>query len=362
MESLTIKTGTLQNLMSKAVKGASNSKFNVLTSLMHVELENGVLSLTTTDSDNYLTLKQNDVTGDNLSFTVNVNTFSKLVFKTSSENIKISVTDDTISVSGNGTYKIPIQLDVDGSEIKYPTHEINNPEYSGTVKTSVLKTIVQYNKPSLALTMEKPYLTRYMCAEDCVISGDEYNICRNNVSTFGTKILVSPVVMELLCMCEEEDISYKIYQNNALFETNSMKLFAMLSDGVDEYPVDLIKGITEAEYPSDCVIPKTTMINVIDRLSIFINDDDQNGLYMTFTKDGIKMESMKNDGVESVPYQGSNNFKDFTCCVGVDSFRKQLASRSGESVHIYYGDDSTLTLKEGNIIQVISLQEDPRME
>lgn len=362
MPSLTIKTSTLQGLMTKAVKGASNSKFNVLTGLLHVVLENGVLTLTTTDSDNYLTIKQKDVTGDNLSFTVNVNTFSKLVFKTSSENIKVSVTNDTISITGNGTYKIPVQLDADGSEIKYPTHEINNPEFSGSVKTSVLKSIAQYNKPSLALTMEKPYLTRYMCTEDCVISGDEYNVCRNNVSTFNTNILISPVVMDLLCMCEEEEISYSIYQNNMLFETPTMKLFSLVSDGSSEYPVDIIKSITDQEYVSDCVIPKTTMINVIDRLSIFINDDDQNGLYMTFTKDGIKMESMKNDGVESVPYQGSNNFKDFTCCVGVDSFRKQLVSRSGESVHIYYGDDSTLTIKEGNIIQVISLQEDPRMQ
>ena len=362
MKTMTIKTETLQTLMAKAVKGASNSRFNVLTSLVHVVLENGTLYITTTDSDNYLTLIQKDVTGEDVSFTLNVNTFSKLISKTSSENIKISVSDDSISVTGNGTYKIPIQLDVDGSEIKYPTHEINSPEISGTVKSSVLKTIVQYNKPSLALTMEKPYLTRYMCAKDCVISGDEYNICQNNVPTFNVDTLVSSIVMDLLCMVEEEEISYKIYQNNIIFETPTMKLFAILPDGKDDYPVSVIKDITSAEYPSDCIISKNTMINVIDRLSIFINDDDQNGLYMTFTKDGIKMESMKNDAVESVPYQGSNNFKDFTCCVGVDSFRKQLMSRSGESVHIYYGDDSTLTLKEGNIIQVISLQEDPRME
>ena len=362
MSSFMVNTKVLQSLINKASKGASNSKYNALTSLAHVSLESGTLSITTTDSDNFFTVRASDICGENVSFTLNVDVFCKLISKMSCEQIKLSKKDDYISVSGNGTYKIPIQLDVDGSEIKYPTHEINNPEYSGTVKTSVLKTVVQYNKPSLALTMEKPYLTRYMCVEDCVISGDEYNICRTNVPTFGTKVLISPQVMDLLCMCVDEDIEYKIYQNNAIFETPTMKLFAVLSDGVEEYPVDLIKGITEAEYPSDCVIPKTTMINVIDRLSIFINDDDQNGLYMTFTKEGIKMESMKNDGVESVPYQGSNNFKDFTCCVGVDSFRKQLASRSGESVHIYYGDDSTLTIKEGNIIQVISLQEDPRME
>lgn len=362
MGSFTIKTSVFQTLMSKAVKGASNSKFNTLTNLMNIVLQGGILSITTTDSDNYLTVLERDVTGDDMNFVVNVDTFSKLISKTSSENIKVSVSDDTISVTGNGTYKLPIQLDVDGSEIKYPSHDINNPEFSGTVKTAVIRSIVQYNKPSLALTMEKPYLTRYMCVEDCVISGDEYNICQNNVKTFGQSVLVAPIIMELLCMCDDEDISYKIYQNNVMFETDKLKLFAILSEGSDQYPVDLIKQITSNVYDSDCVLSKSALISIIDRLSLFINDDDQNGLYMTFTKDGVKLESMKGNAIETVPYQGSNNFKDYTCCIGVDAFRKQLASRSGESVHVFYGDPSTITLKDGNIIQVISLQEDPRFE
>lgn len=361
MASFTMNTKELQSLTVKASKCASNSKYNALTSLLNVVLEDGTISLTTTDSNNFFTVRKKDVSGDNLSFTVNVNLFTRLIAKMSSENIRVNVTSDMISITGNGTYKIPIQLDVDGSEIKYPKHEINNPEFSGEVKTSVLKAISQYNKPSLATTLEKPFLTRYMCVEDCVISGDEYNICRLNLNTFGTDVLISPVVIDLLCMSDEEDIDFKIYENNILFETDSMKLFAMLADGADEYPVDRIKSITtEIEYPSDCVLPKTALINAIDRLSLFIDDDDQNGLYMTFTKDGVKLESMKNSGIESVSYQGSNNFKDFTCCVGVESFRKQLVSRAGESVHIYYGDEATLTIKEGNIIQVISLQEDPR--
>ena len=363
MPTLTIKTSTLQNMMSKAVKGASNNKFNVLTSLMNVVLENGTLKLTTTDTDNYLTVKQSGVAGDNMSFTVNVETFSKLVFKTSVEDIKITATDDNISVTGNGTYKIPIQLDVDGSPINYPDHVINNPDITGSVKTAVIKTIVQYNKPSLSITMEKPYLTKYMCVEDCVISGDEYNVCRNTVETFNTELLISPIVMDLLCMCEEENIKYSIYENNVLFETDTMKLFASVpNEGIDEYPVDKIKMICDSTYTSDCVLPKTSLINVIDRLSLFINDDDQNGLYMTFTTNGVKIESMKNDAIETIAYQGSNNFKDYTCCVGVDSLRKQLVARSGESVHIYYGDPSTLTIKEGNITQVLSLLNDPRFD
>ena len=175
MGSFSIATGTLKSIVNKASKGASNNKFSAITSLMNVVVEGGKISVTTTDSNNYLTISDSVSTGsDDVSFTVNVDMFSKLVAKTSVDVIKITVNEDVISFVGNGTYKIPIQLDVDGSPIKYPKHDINNPEISGTIKAYVIRSIIFHNKPALALTMEAPYLTGYLCLGDCVISADSY--------------------------------------------------------------------------------------------------------------------------------------------------------------------------------------------
>ncbi|MBQ5475521.1 MAG: hypothetical protein IIT65_12785, partial [Lachnospiraceae bacterium] len=112
MGSFSIETGTLKSIVNKASKGASNNKFSAITSLMNVVVEGGKISVTTTDSNNYLTISDSVSTGsDDLSFTVNVDMFSKLVAKTSVDVIKITVNEDVISFVGNGTYKIPIQLD-----------------------------------------------------------------------------------------------------------------------------------------------------------------------------------------------------------------------------------------------------------
>jgi len=358
----TINTQVLQTAINKAIKGAGNSKFSAITSLMNFVVDSGNFSITTTDSNNYFTVTDKILNGDPVTFTVNVDTFSKLIMKTSVENIKIDVTDSFISVTGNGTYKIPIQLDVDGTPIKYPVHEINNPEYSGTIKTSVIKTLILHNKPSLALTLEAPYLVNYLCLKNRVISADTFNICITQLPTFDKDVLIPPNVFELLSMTSEEDITYKIYQNNILFKTEKMKLFAVLPEGIEEYPVSTIDAILEREYGSDCILPKTALLNIIDRLSLFISDNDQNGLYMTFTQAGVKVESAHDDGIETVPYQGSNNFKDFTCFVGVESLKKQLNARVGETVHLYYGEPSTFRIEEDNVIQIISLLDDPRME
>ena len=179
MSQFTVSTRVLQGIVNKAIKAASNSKFSAITSLMNVVVENGKISITTTDCNNYLTISDSIISGEETTFTVGVDLFSKLVSKTSVENIKITVSDDEISFHGNGTYKIPIQLDVDGSKIKYPKHEINNPDYTGTIKNSVIKNIIFHNKPSLAVTMEAPYLTGYLCNVHNVISADSFNICSN---------------------------------------------------------------------------------------------------------------------------------------------------------------------------------------
>ena len=359
MSSFTVKTETFQNMLNKVSKCASRSKFSVLTNLVNVVLKNNKLSLTTTDTNNYLTVSET-VTGEDTSFTVNVETFTKLISKISTDSITIELTNDTIIVKGNGTYKLPIQLDVDETPIKYPVKTINNPEKQGVIKTAIIKNIIINNKSSVALTMENPCLTGYLCTEDSVVSADAFNVCVYSVKTFGKKILISPVVFDLLSMVSDEEINYKIDGNFIMFETSNLTLFSTLMEGSEDYPIDTVNQLISKEYPSKCVVPKTEFLNIIDRLSLFINDNDQNGLYLTFTKSGLKVESAHGDGIENVPYQGSENFSDFTCFANVDSLKRQISYKVGESVNMCYGDEDTLMITQDNVKQLSSLMTDDR--
>ena len=51
-----ILTKTLQDMINKVIKGAGNNKILPLTSMLDINLKEGVLSLTTTDMNNYVTL------------------------------------------------------------------------------------------------------------------------------------------------------------------------------------------------------------------------------------------------------------------------------------------------------------------
>jgi hypothetical protein len=208
--------------------------------------------------------------------------------------------------------------------------------------------------------MEMPCLTGYLFTEDNVISADTFNICVYKVNTFGKKILIAPIVLDILSMVTDEEITFKIDENFIEFESSNLTLFATLMEGADDYPVDSIMGLLEKDYVSKCVLPKTAILNIIDRVSLFINDNDQNGVYLTFTNSGLKIESARADGIESVPYQGSENFADYTCFASVDSLKRQISARLGESINLSYGDKDTLMFSEDNIIQLAALLDDDR--
>ncbi len=359
---LRIKTETLKEMLNKAAKGASNNKMIALTGFIEVVLNNNVLSMTTYDSVNFLTVKEDKVEGEDFSVVLAVELFSKLISKTTSEYVTLSSDNNTFSVTGNGTYKIELPLDPnDGKPVKFPSYSMDTEgAIVGTIKKSVLKTVIVSNKPSLATTLEIPYLTGYLFTSESVISADSFNICINRVPTFGTKILVPSSTVELLNLCTDEDISFAIKGEKVLFNSSKVVLYSSIMSGADDYPEETVNSFAQNSYASNCVLPKTSLLNVLDRLSLFIKSNDVNGVYLTFTNEGLKIESNQSVAVETIPYQSSENFKPFTCFAGVDSMKKQISARTGEVVHLYYGDPSALKIVDNNVIQVVALLEDDR--
>lgn len=356
---LTVKTETLKQMVTKAAKASINNKMIPLTGLMNIALENGKLSLTTSDAVHFLTVTEPDITGDNFAVVVLTELFSKLVSKTTSDNVTLDFTNNVLTFTGNGTYKIDLPLNEEGELIKYPA--IPTPTenvVTGILKLSTVKSVILANKPSLAITLEAPYLTGYFCNKDTIVSADSFNICINKVTTFPEQVLIAPIVFDLLSMSDSEDINYSFTESTIVFTTPKMTLVAKNMTGKDEYPIDAVSEYMKSEFRSNCTLSKTALLNVLDRLSLFISDFDVDGVYMNFTKDGVRVTSNKGSANELIPYQGSNNFTPFTCLAGVEALKKQVSARTGELVNIYYGVPEVLKLVDNNVIQVVALLDD----
>lgn len=361
---LTIKTSELQEMVSKGIKCASNNKLIPLTSLMNIKVVDNILTLTTTDATNYFYVScKEKVDAENLEVSVMADLFTKLVQKTTADKITLIIEGAIIKVKGNGTYTMELPLDENGSVIKFPKKFDSDDFRSlvGTVKLSTIKNILTVNKASLADNMEFPVLTDYYCG-DSIITSDRKKICKTDIKLFDNPMLITPSMMELLGSLTEEDIEVTVSESDVIFRTSSDVLFAPITEGVETYPAGAITSLVDQNFVSMCKVPRSAIVNVIDRLSLFVSPYDKHGIYLTFTNEGIMFSSKKSSGQELVPFVESENFAPFTCCVDIEMLKAQIATQVADNIELYYGAEVAIKMTHNNVTQIIALMEDDRVE
>ena len=358
---ITLKTTEFQKMVSKAIKGAGNNKLLPITSMMLIEKSNntnGKIVLTTTDTNNTLKVYGEPYSSEDFYCVVPVDIFSKLISKLTCEKLTLDVCEDTLKVTGNGTYKISLPVDEEGL-VQFPTYE-----FSGTdtydIKLSTVKSILAVNKSALSTSSEGDCYCGYYLA-DKVITSDENVICFNMIKVCDKPVLISREMMDLVALTNNEDIKFVRNGSYIEFTCGDITVYGPEHFGIDEFPVEDMCAYLDLNFPSSCKVTKLSMQSVIDRLALFIEPYDRNGAYFTFTKDGIMIKSKKSSIEELVHYSESDNFMPFVCCVDVPMFKSQLDSIPTDTITLAFGDENALKLSSGNIVSVVALFEDEEL-
>lgn len=358
-----VKALELQDMVGKAVKCVSNNKLIPLTSLMSVRVENHILTLATTDATNYFYVsKKEPVECEDFEVCVMADLFTKLIQKITAETVEIEVENAIMRVKGNGVYTMELPLDENGATIKFPK-KINSEmrDDGGIIKLSTIKNILNFNKASLAVNMEMPVLTSYYCG-DKVITSDRFKICSTNIKLFKSPMLITATLMELLGVMSDEDIVVSLSEKDIILSTHTETVYAPITDGVDTYPVDAITSLVESGFSSMCKISREAVLNVIDRLSLFVSPYDKKGIYLTFSNEGIMFSSKKSSGQELIPFVASENFAPYTCCIDIEMLKSQIATQDEDNVELHYGSEVAVKMVTKNIVQIVALMEDDRLE
>jgi len=357
---LTIGTELLKDVVARAIKGAGNNKLIPITSMMCIELKNGELTVITTDATNYLYIKEQHVAGDDFYVVVDANQFAKLVSKMTCESITMTVDEKlyTMKVKGNGNYTIELPLDEDGEPVKFPDVLANtalpNPiELNRSTVIAILETI----KPALAVTMENPQYTAYYMG-DKVVATDSYKIASLAIPMFDEPKLVSSEFLDLVAVMRAEKIKATFSDTDVRFETPDCTIAGKFVDGIDDFAIEPITNLIEQEFDSHCGVPKNDLLQMLDRLSLFVGTYDKNAVDLTFTNQGLQVSSKASSGIEILPYVNSENQVDFTCAVDIQMLVNEVKAIQNDLIEIYYGDDSSIKLVDGNITIVIALMED----
>lgn len=357
---LKLKTAKLQDMVSKAVRGASNNKMIPITGLMAVVLDKGVLTLITTDASNTLKIMEKGVEGEDFYVVVQAAVFSKLVAKTTTEFITLEVKDNSLEVKGNGVYNIELPLDEEGNPIKFPEIPFNSKAKKIKVDLSSIMGLLGTCKAAVADTMDIPCLTGYYF-DDAITTTDSFKVCNAGVNVFNNKILLPFDLVELLDLVESNETVVRIADGKILFEANSTSILGHALDEIDDYPIDAIKNYLETSFESVCKLPKAALLSILDRLSLFVAPYDKNAVYLTFTDAGVTFSTKKGSGVELIEYKESKNFKPFACCGDIALLQTQVVAQAGEEVELWYGHDKAVKMVSGKITQVVALLQDDRV-
>ena len=358
--SLKIKTTKLQEMVSRAIKGASNNKMIPLTGLMFISLAKKKLTLTTTDATNYLYIVESKVEGEDFNVTVPVDIFSKLISKLTCENVELNINeeDSVLEVIGNGSYLIELPTDEEGQPIKYPDPvgdmKLGKSTETGEINLSTVQAILTTAKPSLATTTDVPCYMGYYMGDD-IVTTDTVKLCDMQISVFGTPKLISSEQMNLLSVMEAEKIKVHEKDNILVYVSPDCTVYGPTHEGIDEFNIEAIKNLMDTKFDSKCKLPKDAVLQVLDRLSLFVEDYEKNAIHLTFTKEGLQISSMKSSGIEVIKYLESDNFKDYICAIDIECLQSQIKALVGDSFELSYGDSNALKITEGNVTLLICL-------
>lgn len=358
---LTVKTLLLQELVAKAIKGASNNKMIPITWLIAIELKNNILTLTTTDATNTLKVIGKDVQGEDFYATVQADIFSKLVAKMTSDFITITVKDNSLEVVGNGKYNIEIPLDEEGNGIVIKDKNIEWGVDTTTVGLKVLKTMLTVNKVSLAKTMEIPCLTAYYVG-DKVLTTTGFKVCVTNTPVFASAVLLPAELVNLFEVLDKDNILVRQSEKYIEFCTENVIIRgAKLNDELENFPVAGIDGYLSTNFTSSCKLSKSQLLAVLDRLLLFISQYDKNGLYLTFTDKGLQISSKQSTGIEEIAYTSSNDVVPFTCCINIELWQPQVSAIAEENIELFFGHARAIKMVAGDVTQITALLEDDRV-
>ena len=349
------QTTTLQEMVSKAVHCVSNNKLIPLTSLISLSVKDKTFTLITTDATNYFYVSApTPIECEDFEFSVFADTFVRLIQKMTCETVSLSVENNVFIIEGNGTYKMELPLDESGKPIKFPK-KVNESSFANkvcSVAAQSIKDVVSSHKSSLAVDMQIPVLVNYFFGEDCVITSNRKTICYKESSLLAGDVLLNPITVDMITSLENVDVAVYETEDAIIFKTDTDVIYSPKVIG--DFPVDKIKVLINQQFDSRYSVSRKVMLDVLDRLSLFVSSYDKKAINMTFTEEGILISSAKSNGAELVKFSSCDNYKPFECTINIELLQNALNAQTEDFVDVYFGCPVGVKLESGGLTQIVA--------
>lgn len=344
-----VSTKNLQSMVNKLGK-CNNNKLLEITRYYKLSVSEGGLCLIATDGNNFISVVDKTVSGDKFETIVKADQFSRLVLRTSVDKMSFDLKENYLEVVGNGKYKVEILTDE-----QYPSFEFSqDDQYKTEVALNTLQSVSTVNKHAISTTIADGVLTGYLFKDGNCVTADGIKVCVTPAKFVDRGILITPDMMALLGALTQEKVNV-FYENGKLaFVTDDTTIFGSEMDGQEQYPE--IGQLTNIQFPSKCSLSKLAVMNILDRLTLFIDPFEKNEVQLDFTKDGLVI-STNSGSYEILAYATSENFQEFSCCVNGLFFKELVSAVGTELFELSYGEEELIRLDSNGVCQLLATGE-----
>lgn len=353
---LKIKNAVLQDMVNKAIKGAGNDKVMPITELMGVEVVGQDLYLTTTNGENFLTVYDKVETADgDFAACIRADVFAKLIAKTTAEFVHLKFENNVLTVKGNGTHNIPAATDEDGELVQLERAGLSGiAETASTVKSKDLKDAFTIGKTALATNNSTECFTGFYFYENGTVTSDGGKAAFTKKQIFKSPVLLRNSFMNLVPLFGGEDVEVVETEQNVCLHAPGVIAVGNKMAQVAEFPIESIVQFTEVEFPHTVKLNKTALLNVLDRVALFIGQYDRNGVRFNFGQNGVLITNLKASSSELLKAEG--DLKEFSFVLDVNSFKDMLSVNTDEAVKLSYGNEQAVKIEFGDTVQVLATQ------
>lgn len=352
--SLTLKTKDFLKVVNQLSKVKVN-KILEISRYWHIFGTGEEVTFTAYDGSNFMrVIVESDAEIDVM---VKAEQLSKLIEKTTTEEITLTVKDSSLEVKGNGKYYVEIVTEDEA----YPSYEEYLPEDIAEldpldVSTKVFSDIANINSSAVSKSNADGIYTCYLIKNNKAVTTDIIKVCISDTFDFGQDLLISSELMDLLASIEDDELYVWILERGLYVTSATTELYGPLHEGIEEY-VD-VNQIKQNTFDTEVELPTVNVQNVIDRLSLVMKEFDKNTIKLSFTKKGVQF-STKAGSNELVPFaKPVQDIEAFVCLLNSSFLRDILATVNTQSFSLVYGNDSAIGIKTATAEYYLALQEE----
>lgn len=368
-----IKTELLQKVSKQIAEAVEKTQLAIGTGDKLELLAKGkTLLLNVTNDEYYVTINIALDVEDSLHAIVDAKLFLNLINNITTDQIELLTDDASLSIKGNGKYKIPLVYDDFGDLLNLTEIKVANPTLEFDIGGDILNSILTFNtKELLKGNITKPTQRMFFIDNEGCITYTNGACVNTFTLQKPVKLLLNERIVKLFKLFNKTDVVHFTQggdEENGLLitkiklESENVKVVAKITheDALfNEIPIKAIRGRAFSSYAHSINLDRELTLKAINRLLLF--KDYQTLKYQstagkfTFTQNGVSIADATSTNIEKLEYVGSSLEEETTyeCGLDLQVLKVTLESTQESFVTIKFGDHRGITVSYSTIVNVI---------